>query len=178
MPGQPKLVLLGKQAQFPLDDESRRVRLHTQNVADEEPFRLLLHPCLDLPEDHLTYDAEALVHPKNHDDLKAVTSIFVYALQRKALVEERKRVLNELQIKLVQLKSLAAEFNEMVGNIHAPESQRKIGQLSIQMKAISSMFRRGEPYLGMLRDYLRRNLSAGGFDDLVHTGIDLRRLLP
>lgn len=177
VPGQPKEVRLGKHTQFPLADEARRVRLHTSDVASEEPFRLLLHPCLDQPEDHLTYDGEALIHPKVQGDARATASIFVYALQRKGLVEERKRTLNELLAKLEMLKSLAVEFNAMDGTTPAATRMGKVGQIKLQMDGICGMFRPGEPYIGMLRDYIRRNLAAGAFNDVADAGMDLARLL-
>ena len=178
VPGQSAKLRLGKQTQFPLADETKRVRRHTVDVAAEEPHRLLLHPCLDQPEDHLTYDLEGLVLPKEAKDQKAKTSIVVYALQRKGLVEERKRILNDLQMKLEMLKSLAVEFNAMDETTLAATRQGKLDQLALQMRGICMMFEDRAPYLGMLRDYLRRNLDAGAFKDIVNARIDLGRLLP
>lgn len=178
VPGQPKEVRLGKQSQFPLADETKRVRLHSVDIDAEEPHRLLLHPCFDQPEDHLTYDVEGLVLPKMANDEKAKTSIFVYALQRKGLVEERKRILNDLQMKLEMLKSLAVELNAMDGTTLAATRQSKLDQIALQMRGICILFQDCASYLGMLRDYLRRNLAAGAFTDIVNAGIDLDRLLP
>lgn len=178
VPGQPKKIKLGKHTQFPLSDESIRVRSHLLEVADEEQHRLLLHPCIDWPEDHLTYDSNGLVFPRVPGDQKAATSIFVYALQRKGLVEERKRVLNELQLKLELLKFLAIELNAMDRTITASVRQGKLDQIGLQMKGICQMFANSAPYLGMLRDYIRRNLLLGTFVDIHSARIDLGRLLP
>ncbi|MDH6331229.1 uncharacterized protein (TIGR02646 family) [Stenotrophomonas sp. 1278] len=178
VPGQPKKTTIGKHTQFPLSDESIRVRLHSLDVATEEPHRLLLHPCIDQPEEHLTYDSNGLISPIVAGDQKAATSIFVYALQRKGLVEERKRVLNDLQLKLDLLKSLAVELNSMDGTTPTSIRQGKLDQIGLQMKGICLMFAHTAPYLGMLRDYIRRNLLAGTFVDIRNANIDLGRLLP
>lgn len=178
VPGQPKKIKIGKHTQFPLSDESIRVRLHSLDVAAEEPHRLLLHPCIDLPEEHLTYDSNGLISPRTHGDQKAATSIFVYALQRKELVEERKRVLNDLQLKLDLLKLLAVELNSMDETTPTSIRQGKLDQIGLQMKGICLMFAHTAPYLGMLRDYIRRSLLVGTFVDIRNAHIDLGRLLP
>lgn len=178
VPGQPRKVKIGKHTQFPLADETIRVRLHSLDVIAEDPHRLLLHPCIDRPEEHLTYDSNGLIFPKVHGDLKATTSIFVYALQRKGLVEERKRVLNDLQLKLELLKALAIELNSMDDNTTIPKRQEKLRQITLQMEGICLMFAVTAPYLGILRDYIRRNLLAGTFSDISAAHIDLGRLLP
>lgn len=177
-PGQPKKIRMGKHTQFPLSNEATRVRLHTLDVADEEAHRLLLHPCIDHPEEHFTYDINGLIFPKLANDEKAVTSIFVYALQRKDLVEERKRVLNDLQLKLELLISLTMELNAMDGTTPIALKQMKLNQIQLQMKGIYLLFTDGAPYLGMLRDYIRRNLAAGAFAGISKAQIDLGRLLP
>ncbi|CAJ9334115.1 ATPase AAA [Burkholderia pseudomallei] len=178
VPGQTAEVRLGKHTQFPLSNEQRRVRQHTGNVADEEQYRLLIHPCLDQPEDLLTYDDDGLIHPKDANDLRAKTSITVYALQRKALVEERKRVLNELKFDLELLRSLAMEFNEMHVRTPQADRDRKRDQLLLQMRSIRQMFEPEAPFLGMVRDYVRRHAMAGAYADMLRAGIDLRHLLP
>ncbi len=178
VPGQSAEVRLGKHAQFPLSMEQRRVRIHTGNVSAEEPYRLLIHPCLDRPEDKFTYNDDGLILPRDPNDLQATTSITVYALQRKHLVEERKRVLNDLKVKLEMLKSLAIEFNVMHNGASAADLNVKRCQLTLQMGSIRQMFDSEAPYLGMVRDYIRRNIEVGHFQELLRAGLDLRRLLP
>lgn len=178
VPGQSAKLRLGKDTQFPLSNELQRVRQHTGNVAGEEPYRLLIHPCLDQPEDLLTYDDDGLIHPKDANDPRARTSITVYALQRKALVEERKRVLNDLKVKIEMLRLLAIEFNEMHGRASLAGLGSKLDQLRLQMSSIRQMFELEAPFLGMVRDYVRRHAMAGAYADMLRAGIDLHRLLP
>lgn len=178
VPGQPAQLRLGKHTQFPLSNEQWRVRQHTADVSVEEPYRLLIHPCLDEPEDLLTYDDDGLIYPKDSNDSRATTSITVYALQRKALVEERKRVLNDLKLGLDMLRSLSSEFNDIRSRAQEPDLARKREQLQLQMKTIRQHFEMGAPYLGMVRDYIRRHTAAGSYSDMQRAGLDLLRLLP
>ena len=52
--------------QFPLSDPNKYVRKHDHinGIADEEPYRLLLNPCIDNPEEHLEYGTEGVIRPK------------------------------------------------------------------------------------------------------------------
>ena len=63
------------------------------NIADEEPGRLLLNPCLDKPESHLRYDKEGNIFARTIGGApspKAVASIDAYVLWRQPLVEDRR----------------------------------------------------------------------------------------
>src|SRR5205823_4178170 len=116
VPGQAEKAKLGKETQFPLSDEQRRLR-RQGNLQEEEAVRLLLNPCVDDPEDHLTFDEMGLIHAKVDGNAaaspKGAVSITVYALQRKHLVEERLRVLNTLRFNLNQLDYLVGNHNEL-----------------------------------------------------------------
>ena len=94
----------GKLDKFPLSDPLLRVTSPNASLADEEPLRLLLNPCLDRPEEHFDYDEiEALIKPKT---IKAEKSIEVYVLQRQFLVKDRKERLAHLFTAISALKDL------------------------------------------------------------------------
>jgi uncharacterized protein (TIGR02646 family) len=177
VPGQPDKVLLGKHTQFPLRDEKARVRKHTADIQKEEPHRLLLDPCTDDPERHLTYDQEGLIHPRNSSQM-GKTSIAVYALQRKPLVEERLRVLNDV---IFQLEQLRIAVTELAKANRQRWTAQEIEAKHQQIRAIRGHLARHmagtAPYLGMIRDYIRREKTKGAFDDLVKNGIDPVKLL-
>ncbi|WEX14261.1 hypothetical protein P2T68_27145 [Pseudomonas sp. G11] len=177
LPGQSELLKRGKHTQFPLQDERERVRHHGRNILDEEPYRLLLNPCIDQPEIHFTYDEEALIFPRVQGDARAETSIVVYALQRGGLVKDRKRVLNDLTLKLQLLSLLSVEMARAVNKKNADDISEKQNQLRILILSIGMMFKRDAPYLGMVRDCLRRQLESGELDDVVRARIDLQQLL-
>jgi uncharacterized protein (TIGR02646 family) len=173
VPGQTSSVLLGKQAQFPLRDESLRVRRHTGSVDLEEPARLLLNPCIDDPEAHLTFDELGLVHPAadGHgiESEMGATSISIYALQRKLLVEERLRVLNDLRVAIAELRDVVIDIGELRNApVRDPgQLQRKENQLQRMRLHIGSFTGKQAPYLAMVRGYIRRQKRAGEFKDLL-----------
>jgi len=177
VPGQPEKVLLGKHTQFPLRNEKARVRKHTGNIAKEETHRLLLDPCTDDPEQHLTYDERGLILARNGSEM-GVTSIAVYALQRKPLVEERLRVLNDIVFQLEQLRIAVRELARAIQQQRDPvEIQEKRQQIKAIRDHLASHMAKDAPYRGMIRDYIGRTKSNGDFDDLIKNGMDPATLL-
>jgi uncharacterized protein (TIGR02646 family) len=90
-------ILQGKANQFPLLDESKRVKDHALPLDQEQP--LLLDPCVDDPAFFFHFDNNGVILPKDEapkDEAaklrrsKALASIDVYALNRKGLVDERR----------------------------------------------------------------------------------------
>jgi uncharacterized protein (TIGR02646 family) len=182
VPGQSAKVKLGKQAQFPLSDEAKRVRQHTVDVKTEETARLLLDPCTDDPDEFLMFDDEGLIHPRVDAAGKVMekgkVSIDVYALQRKGLVEARLRVINDVIFQFEQLRIAAVEFDKLKQQRAAQaDVQAKGDQLRRIRQHLARRTASDAPYLGMVRGYIRRTKAAGGFDDLVRAGIDPENLL-
>jgi uncharacterized protein (TIGR02646 family) len=177
VPGQPEKALLGKHTQFPLRDEKARVRRHTADIQKEENHRLLLDPCTDDPERHLTYDKEGLIYPRRSSEM-GKTSIAVYALQRQPLVEERLLVLNDVIFQLEQLRIAVAELAKAGRQHWTPqEIEAKHQQIKAIRDHLAKRMARNAPYLGMIRDYIRRAKAKGEFHDLIKNGIDPARLL-
>ena len=84
----------GKKNFFPVVNEANRWTHHTQaNRNGEEP--LILDPCTDQPEQFLNINDDAVVNEKvpvgTLENRRARASIDVYGLNRKALVDERKK---------------------------------------------------------------------------------------
>jgi uncharacterized protein (TIGR02646 family) len=90
----PNNLLSGKKNFFPVVNEANRWTSHTQaNHNGEEP--LILDPCADHPEQFLNISEDAVVNEKEPagtlENRRARASIDVYGLNRKALVDERKK---------------------------------------------------------------------------------------
>jgi uncharacterized protein (TIGR02646 family) len=101
---------VGKVDQFPLLAPGMWTSAPHGALTAEEPYRLLLNPCIDNPEDHFEYlDTHALMVPKTE---MAKKSIEVYALRRRFLVQERKEVLSNILVQLNQLKYVLENFNQ------------------------------------------------------------------
>jgi len=182
VPGQTAKRRLGKATQFPLANEATRVRNHQGAIATEEADRLLLDPCLDEPEEHLTYDDDGLVHPRpdanNQPSAKAAASIEVYALQRKGLVEARLKVLSDLKLKLNLLSGQLRTHNALIAANAAPAAVAdSLTQIQLVATSLRTLLSRTAPYLGMLRHYIRSTKQAGGFADLLQFGIDPETLI-
>jgi uncharacterized protein (TIGR02646 family) len=164
VPGQAAKVKLGKETQFPLSDETRRMR-NQGKLLDEEPVRLLLNPCVDLPEDHLAFDDDGLIHARldtsGVPSPKGMISITVYALQRKSLVEERLRVLNQLRFQFAQLSYLVGMHNRLLdpGDLTA-----NADQIRSVRDELRKMLHPDAPYLAMLRGWIRSARTSGEFD--------------
>ena len=136
------------------------------------------NPCLENPENHLSFDENGLIHPHlnatGQPSAKGKASIDVYALQRKALVEERLIVLNKLKDKLDQLRNQVA----LRAHLNTPQGVAiNEHQIEIISNDLSESMNQNAPYLGMLRDYIRRSKAAGEFDDLIERGIDPEALI-
>ena len=181
VPGQPKRVKLGKASQFPLLREAGRIRNANPGVASEEALRLLINPCRDQPERHLTFDQEGLVHPRldtlGKASKKGEASIAAYALQRKDLVEERKRVLNSLILLVEQLGRSMQDLSDFMAAGDAAAVDRKRGELRDLRDAIDRMLAKDAPYLEMLRGWIRDRKQAVSSQDSSRPGSTSEQLL-
>lgn len=179
VPGQPAMVNLGKDIQFPIADENARLRVHSCSavqIANEEAQRLLINPCIEDPEDYFIYDDEGLIHPRNANDMKAICSIHVYALQRKALVEARKATLVRLQRLFFHLCLPVKELTQIPLR-HVNKRVIKQNQITELMNDVLDMFEPEKPYLGLLRDYIRRHVASGTYREYRTAGIRVEDLL-
>jgi hypothetical protein len=109
---------MGKMNQFPLTDETQRVRVHNNpnDILDEEPYRLLINPCIENPEEHFEYDiTHAVIKPKEINGAEsemAKRSIQVYVLQRVPLVLARERILIEILAQVQRVKEAVINVND------------------------------------------------------------------
>lgn len=178
VPGVTGILQLGKASQFPLLQESVRVRSHTGVLANEEQARLLLHPYFDKPEDHLEFTEDGLVHPRIQADgrpsEKGRHSIEVYALQRAALVEKRKKTLDDFDFLVRDAAHLIA-LHAHVRDARA--RKRNEAQLRLVFVKMAGFFGPKAPYQAMLRQYLERHRGSRRFATLRRAGLDLMALL-
>jgi uncharacterized protein (TIGR02646 family) len=181
VPGQPKKVKLGKETQFPLSDEQKRVRAHGA-TDPEDTVRLLLNPCIDEPGEHLTFDEDGLIHARpdgeGNESAMGTTSIVVYALQRKDLVEQRLQALNAFRHQFDQLNYLVTNHNTLKG---LGASSAQLDANSVQMRAVRDemikMLHGSAPYLAMLGEWIRKAKQSGDCALLEQFGIDVTKLI-
>lgn len=182
VPGQPKKVTLGKETQFPLSNEQHRARDRAPLV-NEETVRLLINPCTDQPENHLTFDDKGLIHSRPDangvESEMGTMSIAVYALQRKPLVESRLKELNRFRGLFDNLNFLVKNHNTLKA-LGAPSVTLNDNgaQIAKVKGAMVEMLGPKAPYLAMLRDWIRRATTNGECALLEQFGIDLTSLVP
>ena len=102
--------LLGKGNRFPLRDERRRaVAPGPADLQGEEP--LLLNPCTDEPALHLEHMGDAVFRAREESpgqpSRMGEISIEVYALNRTALVQERRELLLRIEQRAHTIQQLA-----------------------------------------------------------------------
>lgn len=178
VPGQSKQVALGKGSQFPLSDATVRVRHHDHDIAAEQPACLLLHPCLDRPENHIVFDAEGLVRPVGQGagaSEKGRISIDVYALQRKHLVEARRGEVARLREKVDTLIFLVRQHNALAAVTGDTAGLRADNAAEIEkcLASIKAMMVPSAEYVAAKRDWLRAADAAGEFSTLATFGIEM-----
>lgn len=162
----------GKKDSFPIAPTGARARSRTDPIAAEKP--LLLNPCEDDPEQHLTYflDRE---HPVSFvlakhlagdpdfsgDDglsLKGATSVHVYGLNRLRLVQARTRLLRRLEF----LADLGIDLKQLAENLKQkadPEVVRAGQQLDAfgdrTLAELVGMCAEDQPYSAMAKAWMR-----------------------
>jgi uncharacterized protein (TIGR02646 family) len=158
--------VMGKMNQFPLLDETKRVRQHDhpQGVEAEEPYRLLLNPCIDNPEEHLEYDENSGVIKarKVHGtaSIKALKSIEVYALQRVPLVLAREKLLIDIHAQLQRVKEAVVRYNEALDGSGAGEKFLFERRLKQELEWLNRFIQPDKEYAGMARQVIGRFLQA------------------
>ncbi|MGN6292446.1 MAG: retron system putative HNH endonuclease [Chitinophagaceae bacterium] len=148
---------MGKMNQFPLSDTTKYVRKHDhpKGIADEEPYRLLLNPCIDNPEEHLEYGEEGVIRPKKDaagkQSIMAKTSIDVYVLQRVYLVQSREKVLIEIQAQIQRVKEATKNYNDIIGDADTTKKFLFERVLKRELERLKKFLNPEEQYVGMAR---------------------------
>ncbi|EMR0738759.1 hypothetical protein OGV39_22830 [Citrobacter sp. Cb022] len=98
--------LSGKQNHFPIACESARCTRPSHHVIREQP--LLLNPCKDDPTRHLKWIFTQLNFPFLIPlDERAETTISLCGLNRKRLLEKRKKKLDDISLRVTSIRRLA-----------------------------------------------------------------------
>ena len=103
----------GKLDQFPIENENHRAMSPDDNLDAERP--LLLNPCVDRPETHLTYDIQGQIHPTDEHDLRAKETIRICALRRRRLRTARARIVVVMSKAMRNLRLARETDNALAG---------------------------------------------------------------
>lgn len=159
------LVKSGKQNLFPLTEESKRQRRH------DEPNReqpLLLNPCQDSPEQHLHFpndpnknELDGIVQPRENEpgepSPRGQTSIDVYGLNRKGLVDERRA-------RFLLIKQQIKRVNDLLQDLEEAETETTRQKLSTRLDEELEILKRykdeDQPYAQMARQVINAFLDT------------------
>lgn len=149
-------VLAGKGCHFPLMPGSQRLQAESlPHESTEQP--LLLNPCEDDPTRHLQFvGASAPVSSlvvARRGSLRGEASIAIFGLNRLGLVQERTRVLRQLQLMGDQVLRLAR-----LADLHGDEEIEMLMLESVE--AMIAMGHAERPYSAMVQAWLDEFLAA------------------
>ena len=151
---------IGKGILFPLLDEEGRAENEGEE-ATETP--LLINPCDEDPEEHLGCIVESeiddrlgLVQPTNDNqgdpDAKGEKSIEIYGLNRSILVDERKKLLLEIKLKIKNIRHFARMSEVLPPGEVFDENE---DQLLENVRVLQELTRDDKEYLLLVRQVVR-----------------------
>lgn len=158
---------LGKQDFFPIAGAARAT-VDSPDV-DEQPD--LINPCVDDPEEHLVFhidrsDPLGLVLPAIMDGVpsrRGLTSIHIYGLNRLGLVQERTRVLRNLDFLSLLIDEIG-KISEILLDSADPKTKTMGARLDLLiaqiLKEIHGMAKPDQPYSSLVKAWsktLRNN---------------------
>lgn len=157
---------MGKMNQFPLFDETKRVRSHEDDIEEEEKVRLLLNPCKENPEDYFSYDINSgVIKPKKRGEFlkqRAVSSIKVFALQRVPLVIEREKRAILISAQMQRVEEAFINYNDFVNDPQRGERFAKV--LQREMETLQSFLEPTQEFLGLARQmigqFMKKNFQV------------------
>jgi len=142
--------LSGKANKFPIANEASRAKRPGQEAREE---RLLLHPGLDNPEQHLEFKDKGEVYPRADDagvpNLMGPTSMEVYGLNRKRLVDARASVQVRVEALIVNAQKLTLTLDSRPDDENIADVLRDI---FTQLKSCTLPI---QAYTGMCRQMIK-----------------------
>lgn len=102
--------LLGKANLFPIINESNRAIKPGYECYEK---RLLLHPCIDNPDEHLKFNEDGTIEGLS---FMGIVSIDTYGLRRKDLVDAREKVAKDIKQKIDLIKWIFVQIDKLNEN--------------------------------------------------------------
>lgn len=154
---------MGKMDQFPLDDGGVHIQNHTGNLLEEEPYRLLINPCKEDPEEYFKYDIKTgVVMPKSlmvKEKKMAEESIRVYVLQRVPLVQAREKKAIEILAQIQRVKEAVKNVNDYLDDSSGYKKIYFDKILKKELKKLKQFLSPNEEYLGLAKQIINEFLE-------------------
>lgn len=157
---------IGKMNQFPLFDETKRVRKHNHinGINQEESVRLIIDPCKENPEDYFKYSTRTgVIIPKSRAKFKkkkAQTSIDVFALQRVDLVQARERKAIEIKAQMQRIKEALKNVNSHLDNNNRAIRHYYDRILKKELVKLNGFLSLDAEYVGLARQMINKFLKT------------------
>jgi len=162
--GKTEKETMGKMDQFPLYEGGVYVRSHINDISTEEPFRLLINPCIENPEDFFKYDIKSGVIIPKPTETKAKKmaeeSIRVYVLQRVPLVQARERKAIQILAQIQRVKEAiknVSDFSDNSSNIKKIYFDKILKK---ELQKLKQFLLPNEEYLGLAKQIISEFLEA------------------
>lgn len=149
-------ALRGKANKFPIANPKKRA---ARPGEERRERRLLLHPCIDKPEQHLEFIEEGAIRPaliRGKASEMGRHSIEVYGLDRPGLIGERQRL-------LIRMNGLMARIRRTLDRMQRPGTDaRRRRELEEDLRGdvaeLKTYDGADQPYAGMARQVISRFL--------------------
>jgi uncharacterized protein (TIGR02646 family) len=139
--------LRGKANRFPIANPNQRAKKPGEEAREQ---RLLLHPCLDRPEEHLEFIAEGVIRAKVQRGVESPmgrVSIDVYGLDRTDLTQARGRVLLRMSGIMERIRRTQARM--AIPGRDAARARELEEDLRADIAELKSYANPNQPYSGM-----------------------------
>ncbi|RZK25037.1 MAG: hypothetical protein EOO43_06530, partial [Flavobacterium sp.] len=143
-----------KSSWFPVEGARAEIATKYEDIIGLEKA-LLIDPCVDQPEEHLTYNEQGEV---DFLTAKGKTTIEIIKLNRSGLVEARRRILEELKEQWALFLLLFKSANQNMERVN--EITRAWGEIFNNLKS-------RKPYLGIQRQLLTKWLKELEIHDYI-----------
>lgn len=125
------ISMIGKANQFPLLHESKRAK--SPSDPSDDPYRLLINPCVDNPEDFFSFDKDGSIMPKirlrGKKRKMAEVSAEVFALIRLRLVKKREKHFVMVEKLIVEIERRLRDYLRYQTNEYKDELVEKLEEL-------------------------------------------------
>ena len=158
--GEDKKKTMGKMNQFPLANGFKHVQSHEnhpQSIKTEDKHRLLLDPCKDNPQEHLSFDEKTAVIRAESD--KGRASIEVFVLQRVPLVQAREKVLIEIWAQVERVRRASVEYDESLQKDPVAKQVYYDRILKMELQRLKNYTNTSREYTAMAKQIIDRFLD-------------------
>lgn len=148
-------ILSGKGNQFPVVDETKRLRGPADPADQEVP--LLLDPCRDDPDLYLRYREDGVVTARPDlgatERQRALASIRVFGLNRKPLVDRRHEHLLLLRHAFARVRALLNLRQTLAASVQADVKALLTDLIEAEIEQVRVAGQADRPYSGMSRQF-------------------------